>query len=388
MKYLFGSYMAAVLLCASPTCATIYTATAATLSKTFAEAGAGDTIKLTGNFGQTTLANRSFASMLTIDASKARFTDSLVVRNIDYLTVQGGTFGNTRGSTAYLRAIAIFGGSNLLFNRVAFVGNDTGTGLGASGVAHIKVASSTFSHLKVGASLTSVSSSFLVGNSVTYSSSDGFEIADSRNVTASNNKCSLSTPSPGAHPDCIQMWSIAGHALQSDIIISGNTATGATQGFTSFDPANASGQRYQFLNNVVNTSYPQGIACYGCIDSIFTGNILTTLQGSLYQTTINIVGGHGNVISHNSVGAGGGKPANKGFYSAVPPGVAIAGSDAAVLDEGFETSAEDPIPAAILADVVPRAGGAVPEPSVWATMVAGFGLAGSALRRGRARRAA
>ena len=432
MKYVFSGLLAAVCLSAAPTAATVYTATSATLHSVFASASSGDTIKLSGNFGQTTLANRSFASMVTIDASRARFSDTLVVRNIDYLTIQGGVFGNTTGSTSYLRAIAAFGGSNLLFNRIAFVGNDTGTGLGASGTTHVKVASSTFTHLKVGAALTSVSSSFLLNNSVTYAASDGFEIADSRNVTASGNKCSLSTPSPGAHPDCIQMWSIAGNPIQSDIIISGNTATGATQGFTSFDPANASGLRFKFLDNIVNTSYPQGVACYGCIDSVFTGNKLTTLTGALYQTAIHIVGGSGNVISGNTVGAGGGHPANHSFYSADPldfsgdaPGdgsdtgigadpetVVDAGPDdgsaapdtsgdstdgldvlplfearfardARVTGGSFDSLIDDPVPDAILADVVARGGGAVPEPASWVMLISGFALAGSALRQQR-----
>lgn len=57
------------------------------------------------------------------------------------------------------------------------------------------------------------------------------------------------------------------------------------------------------IGNIVNTSFPQGIACYECYSSIFTDNVLTTLPGSSYRTSMNIVGGGHNIISNNVVTA-------------------------------------------------------------------------------------
>ena len=82
----------------APAQAITRTATASTLAAVFAAAKAGDTIRVTGTVGSLGLADRNFASMVTIDATRAVFTDSLVIKNVSNLTIVGGTFGSTTAS--------------------------------------------------------------------------------------------------------------------------------------------------------------------------------------------------------------------------------------------------------------------------------------------------
>ena len=110
------------------------------------------------------------------------------------------------------------------------------------------------------------------------------------------------TPSPGAHPDCIQIVERAGQPMQSDISLLNNEALAITQGFTSFDPSAASGIRISIIGNRVETSMPQGIACYGCFDSIITDNVLITLPGSKWRTFLRVPGGANNIVENNSIG--------------------------------------------------------------------------------------
>ena len=50
------------------------------------------------------------------------------------------------------------------------------------------------------------------------------------------------------------------------------------------------------IGNRVNTSLPQGIACYGCIDSIITDNVLTTLPGARFRTYLRVLDGRNNIV--------------------------------------------------------------------------------------------
>ena len=223
-------------------------------------------------------------------------------------------------------------------------------------------------------------------------SSDGINIAGSHNVTATGNSCSGTVISAGAHPDCIQMWSIAGRPVQSDITLSKNIINGPTQGLTSFTEANGGGLRISIIDNIIATSYPQGIACYGCVDSIITGNILTTLAGARWRTSINVFNGRNNIVANNSVGA---KPPGKVFHLGTADLsqsiVSDSGFSGPVFTEGVSsfasggpdvlTGLDNRLPSMRLASSNPAALAAVPEPATWAQLIFGFTMIGFAARR-------
>ena len=119
-----------------------------------------------------------------------------------------------------------------------------------------------------------------------------------------------------------------------------------------------------------------GFSSGGEIDnqlSAFMGGVLTTGQvmvpvGQLVGITIHLgLGGFGNPGSLNDL-----------FESSLD---FVTGRDLFTLPDGF--TAEDPDAFIVDNRFTPPAGG-VPEPASWALMIAGFGLAGAALRRRRA----
>lgn len=334
-------------------------ATAATIGAVWGAAQPGDTIRLNGSFGLTYLQNKSSKGGITLDATKAVFTDSLIIRHVDGLKVIGGTYGApTGGPTTSGRAVVINGGSNIAFYSPVVVGNAGGQGISFSDTVGATVKSGNFAGLYSGVSMTRVTGGYMSGNTVTGALSDGFDIADSHNVTATRNSCSGGAPVAGAHPDCIQMWSIAGHAVQSDITITNNTATGPTQGFTSFDADKGGELRLTMVSNRVSTTYPQGIACYGCVDSNISYNRVTTLAGAAHVTNIHIIGGSNNIVVGNTIGA-------------LPKASHGAGVVTAFTEFDASTARGD-------AGV-----GAVPEPASWLMMIGGFGIVGAAARRSR-----
>lgn len=342
---------------ASAAGATVYTATEATLAATWKAVKAGDTIALSGTFGLTRLQYASFARPVTLDARGAVFTDTLVIKNVDNLNVVGGRYGSATQAMTYGKAIIVAGGSKIGFTKPTVTGNFGGQGINFDGTSGAAVNYGTFTGLWVGVAFNSVTGGWAKGNYVTKSVADGFDIDDSHNVKVSGTTCSGGSPAAGAHPDCIQLWSTAGHAVQSDITLTHNTAIGATQGFTSFSPEKGGGLRISMTYNTVNTSYPQGIACYACVDSEFLYNTLTTLPGATYMTNMNIIGGSNNTILGNTIGP-------------KPRAAAVASRFAAIAAFDGDSDAAS-------------ATGAVPEPSAWLLLIAGFGVVGGAARRAR-----
>jgi hypothetical protein len=280
------------------------TATPADWPTQYAAAKPGDTLKFVGSFPtRMDLPSRVFQPPLKIDATDAQFLDSVSFRNVTGIQMQGGVFGNPHGTTRQNRAIVFFGGSDIHVDRVKAVGSGTGGGIAMVGVTNGSVSNSTFTNLNVGIGIGPMSREIRVLNNLfDRATSDGIDIFGSHGVVASYNHCRDTRPAPGAHPDCVQMWSVKGNPVQSDIELSFNTAVGATQGLTSFNADNGGLLRARIVNNRVDVSYPQGIACYACRDSDIRNNDVTTSPGAQWRTTINVVGGKDVRTGGNRIG--------------------------------------------------------------------------------------
>jgi hypothetical protein len=351
-------------LAAMPASAATVSATSANFTSVFAAAKAGDTIMLSGNFDGAVLANRSFARPVRINARAAVFTGKLTVRNVDGLVVIGGVYGAANTNWQNGGTIVVSGGSNISFLQPTLIGDGAGKarGLSFQSTTGVNVDRARFSGFRMAVGIDSVTNGTFTNNFVRGATSDGFDIVNSHFVTASHNSCTASMPSIGAHADCMQLWSLAGQPVQSDISILNNYAYGQTQGFTSFDPERGGGLRITMSGNRIDTSMPQGIACYGCVDSTITWNVLTTLPGSQFRTYLRVFGGSNNIVENNSIGL-------------IPPvsapgGLAMAGM----------ADMADMADSAFMPD---QSFGAVPEPLVWGEMLAGLMLVGAAVRRER-----
>lgn len=345
----FGA-IASVCLLAGPVGAATIIVTPATINSAFAAARGGDTLRLVGAFGLTRLLNKSFNHVVTLDASRATFTNTLDISNVDNLKVSGGRWDVTAGS-AYGKGIVVYGGSNIWLDRDSITGAADEHGVNFQGTSGATVTNGVFNGLRAGVVFGAVTNGTVSRNKIYGSASDGIDIADSHFVTANLNSCASGVPGPSAHPDCIQLWSIDGHPVQSDINITYNSASGPTQGFTSFS-AGGGGLRIQITHNTVMTSYPQGVACYECVDSIIAYNTLSTMIGAKYMTNLNVYGGSGNTVRGNVI-----KP-----YAHPSSGMPLSAGleDGTFVDGGLS-------------------GATVPEPSSWALLIVGFGVIG--LRR-------
>ena len=277
------------------------------LKSVFANVRSGDTIQVNGSFGPYWLQNRTFQPRVKLDATRAEFTDTLTIQNVIGLTVVGGKFGSKTMPMRSTRTVIISKSRNINFRDNTFFGN----GLIAKGKAShglivrnsvdVQISLGTFRNFHTGLLVLSSVNIKLDRNLFFAMTSDGIDIADSHFVTAIGNRCQDTIVSEGAHPDCIQLWSVLGQPVQSDVVLTGNTAIGNTQGFTSFNAEDGGGLRISMLNNSVTTSYPQGIACYNCVDSVIEYNSLATLPGSKYQTLMNIIGGRNNIVKENRI---------------------------------------------------------------------------------------
>jgi hypothetical protein len=338
---------------AAPASAASFVASNANLDSIFAAARGGDTIVLKGIFDQTVLANRRFTTALRIDASGASFNGTLIIRNMQGVVVSGGKFG---GGGAWQNGGTIrveqSDGIRFLSPQLTADGSGLARGLTIRESSNFTVSNGSFSGFRIALGSSSSRNGVFINNRITGATSDGMNIVDSHFISARGNSCSGGVPSTGAHPDCIQLWSLAGNPVQSDIKLLYNSASGYTQGFTSFDPDRGGGLRIQMIGNRVNTSLPQGIACYGCVDSIITNNVLTTLPGANHRTWLRVIGGSNNIVANNSIG--------------LHPAAALQGRARA---------------AAAMAGEIALAG--VPEPGVWMQCLAGFALLGGALRHRR-----
>lgn len=351
------------------------------------KARGGDTISLQGKFGATRLSNLNFASTVRVNAWNATFTDTLTLSGVNNLSFRGGKFGSSTASLRLGRAVSIYSSANIGFALPTVLGRSGGIGIYGRGTDNLNVSDGNFLGLKVGIVYDGVSRGLITANSIRRSVSDGINIVDSHFVTARGNNCSGGAPTPLAHPDCIQLWSIAGNAPQSDITLVNNYAYGPTQGFTSFDASNGGGVRISMIGNRVDTSFPQGIACYGCFDSVFADNVLTTLSGSRWRTSLNIIGGSNNIISNNSIGP---KVAVLSAARLLGSGfVAGPDADAETIPSGDVLSPEYFGARDFEAEAMPAPRfaynafniAAVPEPGVWLQLLLGFAGIGVLMRR-------
>lgn len=355
--------------------AAVVNVTGANLKAAFLAANSGDTIIVTGVVAGASLLDRSFTKTVTIDATNASFTDTLMVMNVDRLKIVGGTFGSTTADMRTGRAVGVYDSSFVTLTAPTVIGNGNGHGISVVRSADVVVSKGDFSNLRLGLGISSSERVRATSGRFTGMTSDGMNIADSHNVTANFNRCSGNNPSVGAHTDCIQLWSVKGRAVQSDITLSKNIVEGPTQGLTSFNPDDGGGLRITMTDNRITTSKPQGIACYNCVDSLFSGNVLTTLPGSAHQTTMNIIGGSNNTIINNSIGPRPAALAALGAgafadYESLPDYLLEDPGYLADLNESGDAARSFGISAAT-----------VPEPMVWAQLLLGFGFTGLWMRR-------
>lgn len=104
---------------------------------------------------------------------------------------------------------------------------------------------------------------------VTRSGSDGMDIAGSQNIAIDHLRCSKGLPTPGAHPDCLQLYGGTAYAPSpvAHITVVWSVAEGPTQGFDTFANTGTMNDVH-FEHLTASVGYSRGISmspdCTGC----------------------------------------------------------------------------------------------------------------------------
>jgi hypothetical protein len=231
-------------LLAAPLQAATIDATPATFANVIKAAAPGDIVNLSAaDFGAGVIVNRTWQPALTINASKATFSNAtgyaMKLTNVQGLNIVGGT---------YTRAVR---------------------GIVMDSVRDVKVMDAILTGLQT----------------------DGINIATGARVLVDRVQCADFKPKASDHPDCVQMWSVAGKTPTSDITITRSVAIGAMQGFAGFNHVrngvNDGGfDRIKMTDNTAAVTYNHGVVVYDCRGCTVTGNRATSLGTAWTQVAV------------------------------------------------------------------------------------------------------
>jgi hypothetical protein len=338
----------------------------------------GDTLPITGTFANPlVLRNRDFGNV-QVDARDAVFHSGLVLNNVHNLAFSGGTYGRADLDIRAWHTVQVQFSSNISLAQGLFLGNrdNRGSGLLVVQSHQVTVRDSQFTGHGTGMGVRSSTGVPVTRNSITGSFADGINVVDSQRVIVSSNSCSAFTPGVGSHPDCIQLWSLNGRPLQSDIAILNNSAIGNMQAFVSFDPRTGSGERLIFAGNYAAVTFTHGVSCTRCNDSIFIDNVLSNLPEARWGApTVRLTEGLRNIVANNQSFDVRGLAGQPCFALAAPTRSSFtpawADSVGSQISSLFAAGFGNP----------PVAVSNVPEPATWLMLGLGFLAVGHQLRQ-------
>jgi len=230
-------------------------ATPATIDSVVNTVRPGETITLApGSYPPFKVRDRHWSPAITVEANGAELRQ-VRFDNVSGVNWHGGTFD---------------GGDTVLHGFAIIIGD------------HVNVDGGTFRHhALVGLLLGQVTDARLTNNVFTDSGSDGIDIAMSQRVIIDHNRCTDFKPNPGAHADCIQLWSKPNFPPVADIVVSNNVAIGDMQGFTGFDGPY---DHITIENNVAKVAAWHGVALFDCTHCIVRHNRVESLPNPKYPT--------------------------------------------------------------------------------------------------------
>lgn len=243
----------------------------------------GDTIKLSGTFQSAVRINKRDFGGVSLDAIGATLREGMVLQGVQNLNIIGGTYGRKDADTREWATLGISNSANISVSGTTVLGNGNlrGAGIRVTSSEFITVRDNQLSGHLGSIMLRSSQNSLITRNTMVEASSDGIQIVDSNRVIVSSNNCSNFNRGPGAHPDCIQLWSVSGRPLQSDIFILNNSAIGDMQAYLSSDPKTGSGTRLTFAGNYAAVTYTHTVTCGNCTHSTFFDNVLANLPNAV-----------------------------------------------------------------------------------------------------------
>lgn len=253
----------------------VLAATPTTLPTVIASAAGGDTIRLVpGAYPNLTIKKRRWSPALTIDASAATVAGVSIVASSGISWIGGAIVGTVAPGT--------------VAKGYGFTANTDSSNISVTGVH--------FSDLKLGVGFDRVDGGRIANNWLTRMSSDGIDVSLSRNVVIDRNACTEFAPGPGAHPDCIQLWSRPTIAPTADIVISNNSAVGRMQGIGMFNHVrngvdDGGYDRIMIRGNTVLNTFANGIAVHDCRGCTVRDNDVNSLPNYENRAQLYVRGG-------------------------------------------------------------------------------------------------
>lgn len=230
------------------------------------------------------LLNRDYRGV-TLNAAGATFTEGAAIRNVQGLRITGGTWGRTDADTEGLHVMRADAVTDFSIANATVLGNGNLLGGGImirSNSVRVTLRDNRLRGHALAIGVQNATHVLVTRNEITGSTSDGINIVGSRIAIVSANLCRDFARIPPSHPDCIQLWSLQGQPLQSDIYVINNAAIGDMQGILSSDPKTGSGRRLFFHGNYLAVTYPHTITCGACVESVATDNVLSSYPGSYH----------------------------------------------------------------------------------------------------------
>lgn len=271
-----------------------------TLPAALASAKPGHTLALSGDFPAM---RPRIPAGVTLDGRAATFTGLWYPRCGPGVTVLGGRWFGLRVDK--VEALSVRG--------ARFAGSEAGFGLFVNGGSRVTVSDSRFAGCRTGVVLNKVAGFAIRDSQFTAMTSDGMTLGECRQGLISGNRFWGFTPSEGAHPDGVQLYSRPTSPPSADIEISDNIMAGMMQGIGCFnhvrDGVDDGGfDRLTIRRNVVIGGYPHAIAVVAGRDLVVEDNDVSTWPGARWRASINLVDCAGVIRRRNTVAAGAGKP--------------------------------------------------------------------------------
>ena len=260
-------------------------AAAAELETAIAAAKPGQTITAKGRIGDLLISDRNWSPAITLDLTGATL-NNLRIQRSSGVHVHGGEWVKT--AQDWRGAIYVIGSSDVRISDVSTSQNGLSPGVTFRESHAVGLEGARIDRASVGMDIRASTDVTVRNVQFVGSAIDGIDIAGSHDVLIDFIGCMGNLLIDTSHPDCVQLWSLDNAPPTSNITVQNSVAFGATQGFTAFDETHGV-DNVTFQNNLVVTSYPQGLALYGARNSRAVGNVVRTLPNSKWRTTINIV---------------------------------------------------------------------------------------------------
>lgn len=254
---------------------------ALTLSLAMKTASPGATIVLApGDYGQISLSDLKFDTPVTLVARDVQ-TTGLVLKNVAGLRIVGMSVALDQPGAGRL---VVTDSQNIQFSGLSARGLQKGQGLSLIQSRNVRVEKSSFSGFRNGVVHSGCYDVAIEGNTFRGLGADGVTGSGTSRLLIKGNDFADFAPTPGSHPDAVQLFTRNTTASAEDITIVGNRirrgSGGIMQGvFITDQVGSLPYRRVVIRDNIIEGSMYNGIAVAHAEDVEISGNTVQPYEG-------------------------------------------------------------------------------------------------------------